>query len=1136
MSSFSLPFDEPAAPAPARDPDERARELAVDPRRNVVLEASAGTGKTRVLVDRYINLLRAGVDPGNILAMTFTRKAAAEMRQRILSRLRDAAIESDADRARWRALRERAGDIAISTIDAFCLSLLREFPLEADLDPGFALADETEIPRFVDQALDRTLRVCRGIARQQEPVALVFAQLTERQVRKGLEALLTRRLVARQALVRFLDRGPRDLTAEDAIRSVRARLRVTLDSAEGGLEAFLESGPTGHRRYEIFRRDVGWLVGSADADRYDAGRVRAALHRVRQHFFSNEGQPRKVLTPHYRKADFTPGHDYRRHLDAIAALASRVGDDIKAFQRDLNVVLSRGIWQMFQIARQEYERTLEAHAALDFSEVLDRAVLLLRRMEEFARSRYLLESRYHHVLVDEFQDTSRAQWELVSLLVKSWGEGFGLVENAPLRPSVFIVGDRKQSIYGFRDAEASLLQEARDYITTLRPDEPAHQSIARSSRAVPALLAFVNDVFAEVERADRKDGFTYTDEDRFPLPEEPDAAIEEPREALGLVAGDSPEACALGVALEIERLVGSALVRDRETGLRRAARYGDVGILFRSRESHREFEAALEGRGIPAYVYKGLGFFDAPEIKDVSALLRYLANPPSHTRSAALLRSGFVRLSDVALHALGPDVAGARGGRRPPPAASTLAEEDQRVLGLARDAVAHWRDLTDRLPPAELLDRIVAETAYAFELRGPRLVQARENLKKIRAIVRRVQNRGYCTLSRLTEYLDRMSAGDEANALIDAMDAVNLMTVHAAKGLEFPIAFVVNLARGAGGPRPPVRVLVDDGTGEPSVSVGEFESEADDDLKARDREESKRLLYVALSRARDRLYLSATIKDANWKPGGGGLGDVLPLPLGALLVQAASSSSGDEDTLSWAGQSGMRHTLRRCPAPPPTDAAGAAGVRAPPTLQPETDAVDRFDPLADDAELERVAVTAMGSGRGRPGSAAPPRRAASSEAGPALTALTGRLVHRLLQLGVPSGGQGGSDSRHMLQTAYALLREEELGAAAGVDEMQAAVEGAVRICDAIRRHASFATLEAGDCLFEVPFSFRRAGESVILRGAIDCLARTADGALAVLEFKTGRPHPDHRAQLETYVAAARVLFPGERVEGVLVYP
>ncbi|HEY7444728.1 MAG TPA: UvrD-helicase domain-containing protein, partial [Vicinamibacterales bacterium] len=194
-SNLKLPFDEIPSPPKPPDPDEVARAFAVDPRRNVVLEASAGTGKTRVLVERYVNLLRAGVDPGNILAITFTRKAAAEMRQRILARLKESATQSVADGARWRDLRERAGEIAISTIDAFCLSLLREFPLEADLEPGFAMADETETPRYVQQALDNTLRICRGIAREQEPIALVFAQIPESRIRVGLEALLNRRLV-----------------------------------------------------------------------------------------------------------------------------------------------------------------------------------------------------------------------------------------------------------------------------------------------------------------------------------------------------------------------------------------------------------------------------------------------------------------------------------------------------------------------------------------------------------------------------------------------------------------------------------------------------------------------------------------------------------------------------------------------------------------------------------------------------------------------------------------------------------------------------------------------------------------------------------------------------------------------------
>lgn len=1122
MSSLPLPFEEPLA-AGTSDADERARVFAVDPGRNVVLEASAGTGKTRVLVDRYVNLLRAGVDPANILAITFTRKAAAEMRQRILTRLREGAAPSEADATLWRDLRERAGEIAISTIDAFCLSLLREFPLEADLEPGFTMADETEIPRFVEQALDRALRVCRNLARQQEPIALVFAQLSERSIRKGLEALLSRRVAARPALARFLERGPADLTAGSVIHDGVVRLRQTLRSVQGGLDAFLASGPLSHRRYEIFRHDVQRLAGDDVTGELDPGWVRAALHRLRQHFFNTSGEPRRQLTPHYVKAQFASDQAYRQHLAGVTSLAVRIGEDIKAFRRDLNVVLSRGVWQMFQIASGEYSRTLEAHAALDFSEVLERAVLLLQQMDEFARSRYRLESRYHHLLVDEFQDTSRAQWDLVSLLVKSWGEGFGLLENAPLRPSVFIVGDRKQSIYGFRDAEVTVLKDAREYIAGLRPDEPARQSIAKSSRAVPALLRFINDVCEEVEHVSRGDAFTYTADDRFPTPTVPQDD-QWARESLGLISADSVEACANGVAGEIERLLAAAQVRDRDTGVMRAARCGDVAILFRSRESHREFEAALEARGIPTYVYKGLGFFDADEIKDVVALLRYLANPESHTRSAAFLRSRFVRLSDPGLQALAHDVAGALKDHQPPAVASTLDDEDQKVLTFARDAVARWMGLVDRVPPAELLDQVIAETAYAFELRGPRLAQARENVKKIRAIVRRVQNRGYITLARLAEYLDRISAGDEANAVIDAVNAVTLMTVHAAKGLEFPVVFIVNLGRGAAGPRQPVRVLVDDGTGEPSVSVGEFESEADDDVKARDREESKRLLYVALTRARDRLYLSSSIKDGVWKAAGGGLGDVLPASLGGVLAQAAADS-GNMTELEWTARSGATHVMRVCAAPPDTSVEGPENSRTEPR---GTHVEDRFEPLIDRDSSERLAVTSVAA-RGsspRPSMAEARRPMVSADAA---QTLTGRLVHRLLQLG--DSGEGAT--MDLKGIASALIAREELS---GFDDIDRVVEEAIRLYESIRNHRDFTALTSDACLFEVPFSFKPPDSQAILRGTIDCLARHRDGRVTVFEFKTGRPHPDHQAQLELYVAAARALFPGAIVEGRVIYP
>ena len=172
MSNLSLPFENEHESAESRiDARDRAgRERAVDPRFNVALEASAGTGKTRVLVERYVNLLRAGVDPENILAITFTRKAASEMRERIMATLKTASARGEIAPARWRELRDRTADVTISTIDAFCLSLLREFPLEADLDPGFSIADETEVPRLVDESLDRALRICRAVARQDEEV------------------------------------------------------------------------------------------------------------------------------------------------------------------------------------------------------------------------------------------------------------------------------------------------------------------------------------------------------------------------------------------------------------------------------------------------------------------------------------------------------------------------------------------------------------------------------------------------------------------------------------------------------------------------------------------------------------------------------------------------------------------------------------------------------------------------------------------------------------------------------------------------------------------------------------------------------------------------------------------------------
>ncbi len=195
------------------------------------------------------------------------------------------------------------------------------------------------------------------------------------------------------------------------------------------------------------------------------------IDRLRAHFFTKAGTPRKRAPNEYPVELHASPAARKVHWALAIDAAPALAEAVLAFRRDMNAILSRAVWQVFAVASARYRRTLEARGVLDFSELLVRAQQLLGNMDEFARSRYLLEARYHHVLVDEFQDTSRAQWELVSLLVRTWGEGLGLASDAPLPPSIFVVGDRKQSIYGFRDADVAVLDDAAAEVGALRPGQ-----------------------------------------------------------------------------------------------------------------------------------------------------------------------------------------------------------------------------------------------------------------------------------------------------------------------------------------------------------------------------------------------------------------------------------------------------------------------------------------------------------------------------------------------------------------------------------------------------------------------------------------------------------------------------------------
>lgn len=1108
----------PEAPDGRRPPDDAEREYATSPAHNVVLEASAGTGKTTVLVQRYLNLLGAGVDPSHILAMTFTRKAAAEMRQRIVGELRRTAALSEEGRARWLRVRDRVGEIAISTIDAFCLSLLREFPLEAGLDPSFQVADETEVARFVERTLDEALRAARGRAREQPDLAYVLTQLTPRQLREGLRHLLDRRAVAMPALAAYVARVGAPATAGDALRLAVDDIVEAIAHEGGSLQAWIDEGPSSWLPFALLVQDLRRARADAAADLVAC---RRAFERLRDYFLTQKGEPRKHLPCAQRAFDARTGNDLHRRV--LSAVAARVASAAERLDAHVNAVLARGILQLARIAESAYIRALDAEDALDFTEILRRAVGLLQQMDEFSRSRFRLESRYHHVLVDEFQDTNRLQWHLVSLLVEAWGAGEGLVGD-PLPPTIFVVGDRKQSIYRFRDAEVALLDEAARRVALLRQGDRPRKAISTSFRSAPALLAFVNDLFDEVQKSPgRSDAFRYDASDRFPLLTSP-IGHDEP--ALGVASAATATETADLVAAEVVRVVASGeTVRDPETGVRRPARPGDVAILFRSRDSHREYERALEARGVPTYVYKGLGFFEADEIQDLSALVRYLGEPASPLREAALLRSRLFRISDAALAALAGDLGRVLRARDLPAAAAhALAADDLAVLTQARDAMARWLPLVDRVPPADLIDRILRECAYAFELRGPRLQQARENVKKFRGLVRRIQNRGYATLGRIAEHVDRLSVGDESNAAIDAVHAVHLMTVHASKGLEFPIVFVVNLAKGTGAGGGAIRVVAEDGRGEPAVSIGTLRFEADEEEKLRDREETKRLLYVALTRARDRLYLATALTaEGRFRPMAGSLGEVVPSNLAPVLEEAARSR---EPRLRWVSASGHPHEFRRCVAVEGA-ALGGAEAQAP-------DRVELLRPVEASPDLPIASVRALV----QPPPGPPARREWAHDP---TDVLAGRLVHRLFQR-LPAHDARAVTDDELAAHARALVRADEADAEGGLDP---ALALACRTWRHLARQGASAGLFEGQAYYEVPFTLLGEPEAghvtgaaapIAVRGVIDCLVRASDGTVRVVEIKTGRRADWHERQLALYVEAARALFPAAQVTGVLLAP
>jgi ATP-dependent helicase/nuclease subunit A len=862
--------------------DGKAREDASDPTVNVALEASAGTGKTRVLVERYLRLLSAGASPRHILAITFTRKAAGEMKTRIIEELRKRP-------SLWSEIRTRLFEMHVTTIDAFCLGLLREFPLEAGLDPDLELIDEVESDRLKEEAIDETLfraRRGRGV-----DIRFLVARFGEGALRRGLRGFLSSRLTREEILDRYVGHVlPAAIPLEQSLKRASENLSSAFRGKEG-VERFLETGPEiPSPGFSAFRFALERAVDPARAAAPD-------LEDVRAYFLTASNEPRRRLSPLAPREHFSSRERYEQHRDRVLGMAPLVARAYRQWIRDKDFHAVRQIHALYREAASRFLELKRARAGLDFTDVLLEAVRLLERRGEFSQSRFRLESRYHHLLIDEFQDTNEAQWRLIRALVDSWGEGAGLVQEAILseqargegagrirEPSLFIVGDRKQSIYGWRDARVEVMEKATRHLLRIRPGGGRKLTLRHSFRARGELLSFLNDVFSEMPkvRDDLEWSFQYRDADRFPV-----GTSEAAPSPVALAVGRDLRTLSSSVADEVVRIV-------EEEGRRPK----DVAVLFRSRSSYRSYEEALVSRGVPAYVYRGLGFFDSLEVMDVQALVRFLAEPASELRAAELARSRFVALSDAALVRI---AARRRGSGGDTPIARFLATGavdldlplsagDRAALSRASRLIPGFLARVDRVPASELLERILEETDYAAWFVDER--QAWENLKKMMEMVRRADNRGYLTMSRLADFLESARTEEESEAVLEAVDAVNLMTIHAAKGLEFDTVFLVNLHQRCRKDTslPRIRELADGRIEVTALAPGE---EEEDHLPNRVEEEEKRLLYVALTRARRNLTLATLLTEET--------GSVYRLLPESLQGAFAKALEGSDPELEWRG-------------------------------------------------------------------------------------------------------------------------------------------------------------------------------------------------------------------------------------------
>ncbi|MBX3604684.1 MAG: UvrD-helicase domain-containing protein [Piscinibacter sp.] len=860
----------PAYRAGGREvPREQFYALACDPQRSVVVEACAGAGKTWMLVSRILRALLEGTQPQEILAITFTRKAAAELRERLAQWLAEFAGHAADDAQRLQALRERgvpparcaallprlAGlqrqlleggrAVEIRTFHAWFAQLLQAAPLEVLEE--LALPREAELIETLDDHRAELLRRFHAVLLEAPDLHADYRALVARRGRTQASRWLDT-VLARRVEIELADAvGTLEGSVAPAVPPGAPCPQADLLGPEWVMRLVALAGPLrrgGKRGMNAAQALEAALALAAPEARFDA--VQAAL-------FTGEGGPRKL-----------------GEVDGLAV----VQDD---FQRLARIVHQHESHlehrQMVSLARvllREYAAYKRGRGLIDMNDLERAALALLRDATLAGWVQERLDVRIRQVLIDEFQDTSPLQWQALH----AWLAGYAGAGGGPTAPALFVVGDPKQSIYRFRRAEPRVFAAVRDFIVQGLGGEVLECDHTR--RNAPGVLSAVNAVFEAASARGAFDGFRphSTEHTEGPVP----ALWALPRVLRASLErqGDVPDARRWRDSLTEARHEPEEQLREAEAEAVASAigqllaegKYqpGEVLVLSRKRESLRLAARALQARAIRYAAVEDSALRDSPEALDLLAVLDVLASPRHRLSLARALRSPLFGASDDELVTLATAAAERWGGDWW--AALQHGALPGSALARAAQWLPRWRELARRLPPHDLLDRIVAEGEVRERVAatvGPaRRAAALDDIDALLAESLRLDGGRYATPYGFVRALKRRALTLTRPA---HPEAVQLLTVHGAKGLEGEAVFVMD-ADPEPRPAETTTLLVDwpvEAAAPRRCAFLYAESRCPPELEAplameqaaRRREELNGL-YVAMTRARQALWFSAT--------------------------------------------------------------------------------------------------------------------------------------------------------------------------------------------------------------------------------------------------------------------------------------